>query len=114
MRKTMLALAMGLLAAMPVQAQQAEPVPMEAVPSVATQPALPADGIRTEATVVVTGEQPGPGMWLVRKGGNELYILGTLNPLPANMQRASAWRRTCAPRPGLRCPCKRAWPSRRI
>ena len=90
MRKTMLALAMGSLAAMPVQAQQAEPAPIEAVPPVATQPALPADGIRTEATVVVTGEQPGPGMWLVRKGGNELYILGTLNPLPANMQLASS------------------------
>lgn len=89
MRKTMLALAIGFLAAMPVQAQQAEPPSTPAVPPVATQPALPSDGIRTEATVVVTGEQPGPGLWLVRKGGNELYILGTLNPLSANMQLAS-------------------------
>jgi hypothetical protein len=88
MRKTMLALAMGYLAAMPLQAQQAEPAPMQAVPPVVMPPALPADGIRTEATVVVTGEQPGPGLWLVRNGSNELYILGTLNPLPANIQLA--------------------------
>ena len=47
---------------------------------------MPADGIRTEATVVVTGEQPGPGLWLVRKGNHDLWILGTLNPLPAGMQ----------------------------
>lgn len=90
MRTTMLALAMGSLAAMPVQAQQADPAPIQVVAPVATQPALPADGIRTEATVVVTGEQPGPGLWLVRKGSNEMYILGTLNPLPANMQLSSS------------------------
>lgn len=90
MRKTMLALAMGVLAALPVQAQQAEPAPIQAVPPVATQPALPADGIRTEATIVVTGEQPGPGLWLVRNGRHDLWILGTLNPLPAGMQWQSA------------------------
>lgn len=50
------------------------------------QEAPPADAIRTEAPVVVQGEQPGPGMWIVRKGGHELYLLGTLSPLPAKMQ----------------------------
>ena len=35
-------------------------------------------------------EQPGPGLWLVRKGGHDLYILGTLRPLPAKMQWQSA------------------------
>ena len=36
--------------------------------------------------MVVPGEQPGPGLWLVRKGGHDLWILGTLNPLPAGMR----------------------------
>lgn len=48
------------------------------------------DGIRTEAPVVVQGEQPGPGLWLVRSGSHELYILGTLTPLPARMQWQTA------------------------
>jgi hypothetical protein len=92
MRLTMLAVALASMLALPVPAQQASVPPT--APTAPSTPAMlqavPADGIRTEATVVVTGEQPGPGLWLVRKGGNELYILGTLNPLPANMQLASA------------------------
>lgn len=88
MRSTILMMAMGCMAAMPLHAQQASPPPTAPVAAVPTLD-VPADGIRTEATVVVTGEQPGPGLWLVRKGGNELYILGTLNPLSANMQLAS-------------------------
>ncbi|MES2858874.1 MAG: TraB/GumN family protein [Pseudomonadota bacterium] len=87
MRKTMLGCVLAVLLSAPVQAQQAQAVPP--VPA-AQSLVLPDDGIRTEATVVVTGEQPGPGLWLVRKGGNELYILGTLNPLPANMQLSSS------------------------
>lgn len=86
MRLTMLALAVGSIIAMPLHAQQADPPSANAPPPAAVSPSLPADGIRTEATVVVTGDQPGPGMWLVRKGGNELYILGTIRPLPANFQ----------------------------
>lgn len=80
MRLTMLALALGSMIAMPLPAQQAAPS------SAAPPQALPADGIRTEATVVVTGEQPGPGLWLVRNGSHDLWILGTLSPLPAGMQ----------------------------
>lgn len=72
---------------MPAQAQQPRPLAVQ-VPVQATL--SPADGIRTEATVVVTGDQPGPGLWLVRKGGNDLWILGTLSPLPAKMQWQSA------------------------
>lgn len=84
----MLAGVIGLMLCTPVLAQQAQ-VPQQQAP--ATQPLdLPDDGIRTEATVVVTGEQPGPGLWLVRKGSNELYILGTLNPLSAKMQLSSS------------------------
>ena len=38
--------------------------------------------------ILVTGERPGPGMWRVSKGGHELWIFGTLQPLPKNM----SWR----------------------
>ena len=85
MRLTMLAMVLGSILAMPLHAQQAAPQAAVADPPVSTQ-AVPGDGIRTEATVVVTGEQPGPGLWLVRKGGHDLWILGTLNPLPAGMR----------------------------
>ena len=50
----------------PLHARQAVPQPVAANPPPAVPQALPADGIRTEATIVVTGEQPGPGLWLVR------------------------------------------------
>jgi uncharacterized protein YbaP (TraB family) len=35
--------------------------------------------------VLVTGVQPGPGMWRVSRGDHELWILGTLSPLPRGM-----------------------------
>jgi uncharacterized protein YbaP (TraB family) len=38
--------------------------------------------------VVVSGEQPGPGLWKVSKGNHVLWILGTLSPLPKRM----TWR----------------------
>jgi len=41
------------------------------------------------APVVVSGEQPGPGMWQVRNSaGHALWILGTVSPLPAKLE----WR----------------------
>lgn len=36
-------------------------------------------------TIVVSGEQPGPGLWKVTSGDHVLWILGTLSPLPKNM-----------------------------
>ena len=89
MRLAMLAVAVvGVMVALPLplRAQQVNPQPEVPAAPIATPQALPGDGIRTEATVVVTGEQPGPGLWLVRKGNHDLWILGTLNPLPAGMQ----------------------------
>ena len=86
MRMTLLALALGSMLAGPLHAQQvAEPQAPASSPA-ASPAVLPVDGIRTEATVVVTGEQPGPGLWLVRKGSHDLWILAMLNPLPAGMQ----------------------------
>src|SRR5262249_39937863 len=38
--------------------------------------------------IVVSGEQPGPGLWKVTKGDHVLWILGTLTPLPKRM----TWR----------------------
>ena len=38
--------------------------------------------------VLVTGEQPGPGLWRVSRGEHELWILGTFDPLPRKM----SWR----------------------
>jgi uncharacterized protein YbaP (TraB family) len=37
-------------------------------------------------TLVVSGNQPGPGMWRVSNGDHDLWILGTLSPLPKRMQ----------------------------
>lgn len=42
--------------------------------------------IRDHDAIVVTGVQPGPGMWKVRKGDHALWILGTLSPLPKNFE----------------------------
>lgn len=53
----------------------------------ADAPLLPADTSSLE-TIVVTGEQPGPGLWKVSKGDHVLWVLGTLSPLPEKI----AWR----------------------
>jgi uncharacterized protein YbaP (TraB family) len=47
---------------------------------------LPAQEMLEE--VLVTGEQPGPAMWKVKRGDHTLWIVGTLNPLPSKM----TWR----------------------
>ena len=46
------------------------------------------DHIRDMEAVVVSGAQPGPGLWKVYSGEHTLYILGTLSPLPTRME----WR----------------------
>ena len=46
-------------------------------------------GIVDMDAVVVSGRQPGPGMWKVSKGDHVLYILGTLSPLPRRMEWVS-------------------------
>lgn len=43
---------------------------------------------QTLDTVLVTGEQPGPGLWKVSKADHVLWILGTQTPLPKKMN----WR----------------------
>ena len=45
----------------------------------------PIADIGTLDTIVVSGDQPGPGLWKVSKDDHVLWILGTLSPLPKNM-----------------------------
>lgn len=42
--------------------------------------------IRDLAAVEVSGAQPGPGMWKVSKGDHVMWVLGTLSPLPREME----------------------------
>jgi uncharacterized protein YbaP (TraB family) len=58
--------------------------PPEPVP----EPAPATDEATALDTVLVTGEQPGPGLWKVSKGDHVLWILGTQYPLPKKM----TWR----------------------
>jgi hypothetical protein len=64
-------------------AQEGTPV----APGTPPTPATPAD-TTTLDTVLVTGEQPGPGLWKVSHGDHVLWILGAQYPLPKNM----TWR----------------------
>ncbi len=48
------------------------------------------EGIRDMRTVVVTGVQPGPGMWKVSRGGHVMWVLGVVSPLPEAMTWQSA------------------------
>lgn len=60
-------------------------------PAAAEPPAEPpADPIVDLETLVVSGAQPGPGLWTVRSGAHELRILGTVTPLPRRMEWTSA------------------------
>jgi len=49
------------------------------------QPIITDDGVLELETMVVSGVQPGPGMWKVSKGDNVMWVIGTLTPLPRGM-----------------------------
>ena len=60
---------------------------------IAAKPAAPAassDVLQVLDTVVVSGIQPGPGLWRVEKDGRVMWVLGTLAPLPKRMEWNSA------------------------
>ncbi|GGK01511.1 TraB/GumN family protein [Luteimonas terricola] len=63
-----------------------------AFPATAADPARVAadDDIVDLEAMVVSGAQPGPGMWKVSSGDHVLYILGTVSPLPRRMEWMSA------------------------
>lgn len=48
--------------------------------------APPTAEMRSLETVVVTGIRPGPRLWKVSKGEHALWILGTVSPVPADME----------------------------
>lgn len=50
-----------------------------------TAPVVDAGPITDAAAVVVTGVQPGPGMWRVSKGEHVMWVLATQSPLPKTM-----------------------------
>lgn len=54
-----------------------------------TAPA-PAGSVTQLEAVTVSGVQPGPGLWQVRRGEHVLWILATLSPLPEKMQWQTA------------------------
>jgi hypothetical protein len=60
-----------------------------AAPAQTTAPA-PAGSVTQLEAVTVSGEQPGPGLWQVRRGDHVLWILATLSPLPEKMQWQTA------------------------
>jgi len=52
----------------------------------AAEDAPGASDTREMAAVEVAGMQPGPSLWRVSHGENELWILGTVSPVPKKMQ----------------------------
>ncbi|WP_456999759.1 TraB/GumN family protein [Luteimonas sp. A534] len=78
-RSIVATLLLSALVAVPAAAGMDEP---EAVPVAAEAD----DGIVDLEAMVVSGAQPGPGMWKVSSGDNVLYILGTVSPLPRRME----------------------------
>ena len=53
------------------------------------EPALTQESAEEDLDViVVTGEQPGPGLWKVTSGGHVLWILGEVSPYPRKVK----WR----------------------
>ncbi len=47
-------------------------------------------GLQVLETMVVSGVQPGPGLWKVSREGRVLWVLGTVAPLPKRMEWNSA------------------------
>ncbi|KZC17614.1 polysaccharide biosynthesis protein GumN [Rhodanobacter sp. FW510-R12] len=55
-------------------------------PAFAQSAAAPPPEVANLPVVVVSGVQPGPGLWKVSKDGHVMWVLGTLSPLPRAMQ----------------------------
>ena len=78
MRRTTLTFLLAAAGLSPAYAQIAAPVA-----AVDTSP------ISDMETLVVSGVQPGPGMWKVSKGDHVMWVLGVQSPLPKKMQWVS-------------------------
>lgn len=85
-----LALATALFSLIPRVAMaqtvaETAPAAVDAAADAAAETADAAAPLATLETVVVTGIQPGPGLWQIRKGEHTLWIMATLSPLPKRM-----------------------------
>lgn len=74
-------------------AQTVAPAPIPAAvtstaPATQATTGAPTPGVTDVMPVMVTGETPGPGLWMVRKDGHVLWVLGTQSPVPNQM----SWR----------------------
>lgn len=81
MRLRPILLALAFAATTPALATPPAPAP---APTAAQAPAEAP--LATLEAVVVTGIQPGPGLWQVRKGEHTLWIMATLSPLPKRIE----------------------------
>ncbi len=88
-RKIVAAGALAALFTVPCFAAPPASATPAAVPG-AVDTVAPAAGIIDLDSVTVSGAQPGPGMWRVSKGDHDLWILGSLSPLPAGITWNSA------------------------
>lgn len=57
---------------------------------VAPAAAQSTDAVAELEPIVVSGVQPGPGLWKVSKDGHVLWVLGVLSPVPKDMQWQTA------------------------
>lgn len=73
----------ALLACAAASAQAPEPAPPE-------EEFVNDTGLQVLETMVVSGVQPGPGLWKVSRDGRVLWVLGTVAPLPKRMEWNSA------------------------
>lgn len=81
-----LAWMVGLALAIPGWAIAQSPADAGAPAATLSRPADAGPAVRDLETIVVTGVQPGPGMWRVSKGDHVLWVLGTLSPLPRDIE----------------------------
>jgi hypothetical protein len=84
MRTTVLILLAALSSAHASAQTQLAPPPLGK--HAAVEVADPDPSIVDLSPVVVSGIQPGPGLWRVSKGDNVLWILGTQSPLPRRIK----------------------------
>lgn len=79
-------LVLPLLVMFSAGAGAAQEAPTSPAPATATVTAASDSEVRDLPTMVVTGVQPGPGLWKVSKGDHVLWVLGTLSPLPRGIE----------------------------
>ena len=76
---------MRLLPAFLLSLCMASPAMAQATEEAPSTKHFDSEGVLELETMVVTGAQPGPGMWKVSKGDHSLWVLGTLSPLPSGI-----------------------------